>query len=90
MTRRKDRQARRNLALAAGWMEPMEERVTRLGFASVSRVEAARREVELCATSEALCTRPSCNWLSHCSRSTSALNAIGSASGHHVGSLPRD
>ena len=54
MTRRKERQARRNLALAAGRIEETEERITRAGFGSVSRVEAARREVELCATSEAL------------------------------------
>jgi len=63
MTRRKERQARRGLALATGRalgtmeteeMEATEQRVTRVGFASVSRVEAARREVELCATSEAL------------------------------------
>ena len=54
MTRRKERQARRNLALAARRTVEAEERVTRVGFASVSRVEAARREVELCATSEAL------------------------------------
>jgi hypothetical protein len=54
MTRRKERQARRNLALAAGRAVDAEERVTRVGFASVSRVEVARREVELCATSEAL------------------------------------
>jgi hypothetical protein len=54
MTRRKERQARRNLALAARRTAGTEERVTRVGFASVSRVEAARREVELCATSEAL------------------------------------
>jgi hypothetical protein len=58
MTRRKERQARRNLALATGraleMSEAAEEQVTRVGFASVSRVEAARREVELCATSEAL------------------------------------
>jgi hypothetical protein len=57
MTRRKARQARRNLALAAGRaleMLEVEERITQVGFASVSRVEAARREVELCATSEAL------------------------------------
>ena len=57
MTRRKERQARRNLALAAGRAleaDETEERVTRVGFASVSRVVAARREVELCATSEAL------------------------------------
>jgi hypothetical protein len=54
MTRRKERQARRNLALAAGRTKEAEERVTRVGFAAVSRVVAARREVELCARSEAL------------------------------------
>jgi hypothetical protein len=54
MTRRKERQARRNLALATGRALEVEERVTRVGFASISRVEMARREVELCATSEAL------------------------------------
>jgi hypothetical protein len=57
MTRRKERQARRNLALAAGRMEEAgatEERITRAGFASVSRVVTARRAVELCVTSEAL------------------------------------
>ena len=53
MTRRKERQARRNLALAMAGQKA-EEQVTRVGFASVSRVEAARREMELCATSEAL------------------------------------
>src|SRR5262249_24387137 len=54
MTRRKGRQARRNLALAAGRALETEERITRAGFASVSRVEATRREVELGATSEGM------------------------------------
>ena len=54
MTRRKERQARRNLALATERALEVEERVTRVGFASISRVETARREVALCATSEAL------------------------------------
>jgi hypothetical protein len=53
MTRRKNRQAQRALALAGRTAET-ERQVTRVGFASVSRVEAARRELELCATSEAL------------------------------------
>ena len=44
MTRRKEHQARLNLALAARRTVEAEERVTRVGFASVSRVEAARRD----------------------------------------------